>query len=468
LEAFAGPAAEVARSTGADPGDLAREFVTDDAARRHFASDVVPSFCSAIESFWHDKGAALHEVRTRLPGTRALFGGDVGPQASDRLFSSAGLYFDTIVVHDPLLRIVQAPFRPEEQPYYLLKYAITQLLLRDVYLADVWPPIALLVPDRNLFVASPDNDSLHRAGQIDSVLLLNRLYEKTFDDLAEAEAFFFRFSTAEELIREAKQPDLFLFSNDAPHEPGAQLETLVRDGRRLVPREFLPDDPKIRDRDLVWRGIQGRFQQVTDIISVAHANQAHPILTASVSFHWMAMKLELNREFAEAALGLPDIGNLKKTNALLAAPLSWLANVPLDALVELRRRGQLSDLRKLIGGEIDGLSDIPLDDLDRVAREIDHKLAEAIAAHQDKAEALDASFRSDLKIPGLTLLGSVAVALEPGLAPIIPAFLSKLAGIVGVGKLTEIAKASARHFRERKSLGQTPVGILWKARTQKK
>lgn len=467
LEAFAGPAAQVVRRGNAAPGDVARDFVADAAARAAFASEVVPRIREEILSFWRANGSAVQEMRGRLPGARALFGGDIGPQLVDGLFNRAGLYFDTIIVHDPLIRLLQTPFRAEELPYYLLKYGINQLLLKEVYLADIWPPIALLVPDRNLHEDSRENDQLVRVVGIDSLLFLNRLFEKQFGSLAEAEAFFRRFSDAYEVFREAKRADLLVFTGDAVAEPGQQLEALLRDARRLTPLEYLPTDPKQRDLEILWRAIDGRMRQANDLMLAADAITASPLITAPVSFRWLSTKLELNREFAASALGAEGHLDLPKTNALLSEPLDWLANVPLDTLVDLRRRGQLSDIRKQFTEALDGFSGSPVNRLDAVARDIDHGLAVAIAAHQERVKALDASLRTELKIAVPTLIGAVAATLQPGVAALIPDVLKGLAGLVGAANLKDIIKAIAVHYRERKTLGRTPMGILWSARAKK-
>lgn len=464
LESFAGPAAEVARRDNVAPGDIARDFVADTAARRTFASDVVPRIREEITSFWRANGSAIQEMRGRLPGAKALFGGDIGPQIADGLFNRAGLYFDTIIVHDPLSRLLQMPLPAEEQSYYFLKYGVTQLLLKEVYLADVWPPIALLVPEPNLTAESTDNEQLVKVADVDVLLLLNRLFEKHFDTLNEAEAFFRSFSDSEEVFREAKRPDLLVFSGHAASEPGAQLEALLRDSRRLLPSALLPTDPKRRDLEILLTAIHGRLRQAAHVMLVAAADRASPILSAPVSFRWLSAKLELNRELAATALGTAGDMGLPQTNALLSEPLAWLASVPLEALVELRRTGQLSELRKQFADALDGFSGVPVDDLNTVARDIDHRLAGAIAEHQQKVRALDAALRAELTIAVPTLLGAVGATLQPGVVALLPDSLKGLAGFVGAVKLKDIVKVISLYYRERKTLGRTPMGILWSAR----
>lgn len=464
LESFAGPAAEVAKKSKASPGDVARDFVADADARRAFAVDVVPTLRRSITAFWSANHGAVHEMRTRLSGARALFGGDIGPQLADGLFSRAGLYFDTIIVHDPIIRLLRTPFRPEELPYYVLKYGVTQLLQKDVYLADFWPPIALLVPDRNLFEDSKDNEQLIKIAGIDALLLLNRLFERNFDDLNEAQAFFGKFSDAHEVFREAKRADLLVFSSDTPLEPAEQLDALLRDARRLTPLEFLPTDPKRRDLEILWRAIHGRVRQAVDLTLAADSNRASPLITAPVSFRWLRTKLDLNRELAVTALGSADDVSLQRTNALLAKPLDWLANVPLEALIDLRRRGQLSELRRLFGEALQGFSGTSVDGLSTTARNIDHRLAEAIAGHQQSVKELDAAFRSELKLAVPTFLGAVGAVFSPGIVALIPDSVRGFAGLVGATKLSGILKSLSVYLRERKKLGQTPIGILWSAR----
>jgi hypothetical protein len=108
--------------------ELTRDYLRDSGRRNRFRSSLMPDVCRHVMQFWKEKGTRITAAVNSFPGLKARFGGDIGPQRKSQFFEKVGLYFDTIIVPDPLLRIATLPSPAEKnRDYFILKYGIAQV-----------------------------------------------------------------------------------------------------------------------------------------------------------------------------------------------------------------------------------------------------------------------------------------------------------------------------------------------------
>lgn len=442
-------------------GDVARDYLGN-PVRRQLFQEMLPGLCQRVEDFWRDNGVLVNAEVRRLPGLKARFGGDVGPQVSDAVFERAGLYFESILVQDALLNVARLPEEIAKiRDYYFLKYAITHVMLRDVYLTDIYPPIAVLTDH-----AESDTQYIkgfHAAARLDCVLLTNELYEQNFDTFGEVEAFVASFANVQEALNEVQKPELIYFEESAPLDPLGQWDAYamrsqfdLNSQQRLEPRF---DQPKTLLFAMLSRTLQARATMFG-----ASFYEAHPLVVAPVSFHWLHWIINTNNKLASLAPEVVGNSKLSLTNALLSKDLNWLSDVPLAGLVELRRTGRLSELRSVIGQELDRVRNSSEGSLEAVIGQVDYNLSTALQKHQDEIKELDKAFRSELTITGSTLLLSVAAALQPVLAPLAPPLAAALTGAVGTTSLAAMVAATTKHLRGKRLLSKSAIGILWQAK----
>ena len=120
-----------------NPDDIARDFLGDEGWRDRFNQYFMPEIHSRVVDFWQQNNQAVLAEMEKLPGLKARFGGDMGRQRSQKLFERIGIYYDTVVVPDPILRAVTMRGPVKWRDYYTLKYCIAQVLFRDIYLARI-------------------------------------------------------------------------------------------------------------------------------------------------------------------------------------------------------------------------------------------------------------------------------------------------------------------------------------------
>lgn len=453
-----GHLAHEAIKNNVDAGTIARDYLSNTARRQHFQEDL-PRLCQAVEEFWQANRESINANIRTLPGLKARFGGDIGPQTSDSVFQRAGLYFESIIVPDPLLRVARLPDGTvKTRDYYFLKYSIAHVMLKNVYLAEVYPPLAILEGD----VEHEGDNSKKNAtiAELDCVLLTNDLYGKTLENFTEVQDFFAKFGSVREAIAEAQKPELLYWDEDTPSDPLQQWETNIK--RSNIDWK-LQDLPQMRGAGLLLFTILGRMIQANSVMFGASVYDANPLIMAPVSFHWLNWKNRVNRNLIAQNVTPGTDLNLALTNALLSKELKWLTNVPIDALIELRKKGRLSELRSVISQETERLANSRVDNLEAISKQVDYNLLSALEKHQDEIEKLDKTLRSELLFSGPTFLLAVASALQPWF-PVPPQWAIPLGGAIGTTGVMSMISAVNNYLKEKKTLGKTPLGILWQAK----
>jgi hypothetical protein len=445
-------------------GTIARDYLNYPSRRQNFSYGL-PNLCAFIEAFWESNSEAVNAELKRLPGLKARFGGDFGPKASDAVFQRTGLYFDTIVVPDPMLRIAKTPeglFKMRD--YYFIKYGIEQILAKEVYLADVYPPIAVLVADPELSQPNQGFNGLASLAEVDCIALTNELYGERLDDFGEVQSFFSHFGSLREAVEEITQPHLFYWDEYTPLDPVLQMEAFVHGANIDWNLRALPDE--FQGPEYLPFVFLGRMMQINDVLHRSRSQNAHPLVAAPVSFHWLTWKIRANQSLIAKDLGFASDIELGLTNSLLSQNLEWLSNVPLEGLIELRKKGLLTELRALISRELESLTGVDLSNLEAIISQVDYNLSSALRQHQEQVKKLDEEYRMELAVKGPTFLLSIAAALQPSLLPLAPDWAKTLSVIVGTTSLSSVVQATVKYFKERNALGKTPVGLLWHAKEQ--
>lgn len=364
-----GHLADESNRHGVPPDVLAKDYLSDRGRQQEFSKHI-GQITGQINKFWQVNGPWLRGHLRQMPGLKAGLAGDMGPQPSDHVFERAGLYFDTIIVYDPL---VHAATLPSEfllnQDYYLIKYGIIQCQLRDLYLAETTPPIAYLLGDPGMLagpsVTGPEPFEL---AWLDTVMLVNELYDTDFDSFSEVTQYFERFASNEEAVRNLARPEMFVFNPYVDKNPEAQWSF----AQEQLAKDIWPNSRMVQGSraSLVSLVISGRMGQAVDILQRTVQQGFHPLVAAPASYHWLIQKIRLNQRHVSKELGI-DFSTLATTNALLKQKNAWLGNVTLEQLVKLRQRNELGDLRAELNRNFDVLAGASLDTLDSRVIQVD-------------------------------------------------------------------------------------------------
>lgn len=459
IESIFGPLADEARRHAVPADVVAKDFLSDIGRRQRFAGQV-QVICDYIVKFWQNHDPLLRDYLWKIPGLKAGFAGEIGPQVSDRIFERCGLYFDTIVVPDPLLHVAMLSSDVTgRKDYYLIKYGIIQCQLREFYLAESTPPVAYLLGDLGM-LAGPSASGLRpfELANLDSVMLVNELFGTSFDSFDKVIEYFERFATNEEAVRNMVRPELFILESNVEPNPEAQWAAYLEH----MAEDFVPGTMALEGKGAspVGYTLFGRMGTVVDLLIRTAEQGFHPLVAAPVSYHWLTQKIRINQKHVGEGLGI-DFKNLAVTNALLSKEKNWLGNLTLGQLVSLRKRNELADLRAELTRNFELLSQASFNNLDSLMVQVDQNLKSALVRHQEQLKSLDRRLLERLVISVPTLLVSIATALQPTIGAIVPSWIS---GLLGVTSVKDLVTGFVNHARERKVLARSPIGILWSAK----
>jgi hypothetical protein len=444
------------------PDDIARDFLGNDQRRESFNTEFMPEISGRTITFWQKNLDTILTEISHLPGLKARFGGDLGPQNRGKLYQRLGIYFDSIIVPDPLLRSITMPGPNKWRDYYILKFSINLVLSRDAYLADVYPPIAVLVGEKHLVQPSDHFPLLSTHSSFDSIVIANKMFGKDFDTFDEVTQFFSSFNDDKSLIREIADQSIFYLDEDVGRDPMEQLAAVDKEHRIHYNEEDMPEI--MRGPQRIWQFIHMRTMQANELLLQATDMDAHPVIQAPISFHWLATKVKINSEIMSTAVEENLLTQLPLTNGLLGKNLEWLSNVPVADLIRLRNQGFLDELRKIIGKNLTELSNTEIDDLRKVANQVDYNLNTALNQHQEHLQDVHNKALDGMLAATPSLLITVGAALQP-LIGIVPDWISLAIAAVGGGfSLKDVIPKIIQLSKDRRDLGRTPIGILWNAR----
>jgi hypothetical protein len=185
LEKFFGkPFAEM-KKHNITPPQIAEHLASQPKIVESFAADV-EEFIAGIKEFWEYHGPVIEVHLQELQALKSVFGGDIFPSYAENIASSAGLYLDTIILPDPLLRIAGLVGRMKHDQLLSLtvKHALSALQYKDLVLTDLDPPIVVIAPDPS-HVEKPYAPALQFAGEADLVLHSEKVFGRRFADLQE-------------------------------------------------------------------------------------------------------------------------------------------------------------------------------------------------------------------------------------------------------------------------------------------
>src|SRR5262249_48229382 len=149
--------------------------------------------------------------------------------------------------------------------------------------------------------------------------------------------------------------------------------------------------------------------------------------------------------------------------------LTWLGNVPSDALITLRKEGALHELRQVFTS---GIADIEKADAKTYTTTVNGiigSINEAFYKHMENIKKHSSAKKKFLGFdiaPFLVTGGISIAAASTGNIPL--SLISATLGLTGVSNAKDIWKKGSDLLKEGKEINRSPVGILFEARDEKR
>lgn len=422
-------------------------------------AEALPEMVDVVREFWSSVGEAAGYHLQDSQQLKAVFAGDIFPAHWENAVSTAGLYVDTIILPCPITRLgVMLKAAPSAQLIKLVvKHVLNAMTYRDIALADVDPPIAMIVPNPN---DADDDDRKELVVQATPAICAHAgyLFDRTFESIEELREFCIHLKTIEQVGKALKRPDRLIFDTEWGSDPLEQLARSVKENAHF---------PGMNEPNAgyhVFASSIGRMPQALGAQQAAQHFRGSPFINAETS--WLHYTWLLEYQGGRREDDLTSRHSMHVVRALVAEAnnnLEWLGNVPPQTVLDIRRRGLADDLRELLGQGVSNLIGINPDNYFRTADQVVENLNTAFRKHQ---EVLREARNKKLKLYGIevgacTATGAVAVAAALT-GNVTLGAISGVLGVAGLPNLKDIKTKFKQMAAEDKARRESPTGLLFR------
>lgn len=458
---FGGSFSEMKRRS-LSPHDVAARMASTKSTVDAFASEG-EELVAGIRDFWESYGPVVHAHLEDLNCLKSAFGGDIFPSYTSNIACSAGLYMDTIILPDPILRAAR-PFprhvTPQQALYVIAKHALNALTYKELALADVDPPIITIAPSY-LSLEEWRWGYLSTSADADLLEHCSRLFDRKFTGVDDLATFMESLSTPGELDSSVADPERLLFDTDWSGSPKEQFqqyqdETLSR---------FSSDTLKaLNAGQTVQFALRGRMLQINDLLAECAQYRASPLVDAPTSWQYLLWKYEYDRERStELHPATPDVLISKALQAQGSDQLALISDLPAGALIELRQRGALAELREMLRRGISEIDAAAPAALAEVTEAVTANISDALSRHKEELAGLADSKRRFFGMdvtPWIARAGITIAAASTGNVPL--AIIAAASGLAGLPSPKNLWKEGKNLLSKGQELKRSPVGILFR------
>ncbi len=421
-----------------------------------------------LRDFYGEHRIALYRKAKKLGGVKFVTGGQRAfTQSALQGIRISGLYADTQLIPDPVYPFLTGDLR--------LNAVHLQIALDLYYLLQLKPLVDARLPVPPIFVFPSFEQELQRQDPV-TMTGINDLIVRVVGASCPG-----TFTRLEELLEFAhKNEDQFVDAISRARlfvPPGANVDEVI--SPQDAGRRYLSELEGVRDKAtleemkrwplgvLLLNGIAERLNPQYHLFENSDNLEAQPLLTQSTHWYFFekcaeATATELVRKTVLSAQGFASL------RALQDGSLTWLANIPVEGLVDLHRNLEHQAFREELKKFTAQLSAAGPIEIDAAVREVHTGLAFLLSKQQKALR--DIEDRYSPKKWGVFVGGALGVAtgasvlLMPSLAPILGAAVPATAAIGGV---IGIAKEKVGERTEKHRASKTLLGVLATARLKK-
>lgn len=379
------------------------------------------------------------------------------PAEIPEFLKKACLYSDTVILNDHISSWMYdwRKNAPDDLPIFeaVARYAICYLTIKDLFVCDLKPPICTLTPPFTWFLEKSSFENLFTERFEETLLsFASDVFGQIFRSSKELDEFLSKIRDFNDFVSRSQKPEMLIDVYGTPYS--ASIVEDIKHYTRFYYQTEL-SKPEL-------------FKELLNFPATALL----PLMTnGKLTFDFATDRkgywdhlMWLMRKDNEAVFEQLRKRGLSKDalilNALQREDLKWLGNVPLNKVIEFRERGELQDLRDLLGKNVHDIENATDEDFNEVGRQVKYNLEEAFKKHDAEAKSLNEKYKRkyDIDVASLIVSGSLGVvsALYPPLA--------LATGIIGGGSIIATVKDFIEKREKLRELQKKPVAILFDAR----
>ncbi len=442
------------------PADIAWEMSQKKSLVSTFSKG---KFGSHIKEFWQYYGPIVEVHLEDMKCLKAVFGGDIFPSYKENIALKAGLYFDTIVLPDPLLRTALLPkthFKPSLAVYYWAKHALNALQYKNLILADVTPPIVVVVPDIILLYPQ-EMDFLKKISFDDSLLHLEKIFKRSFASITNVDKFLKEKDSIEKLANEIKDQSRVLL--DVEEKDASLVDKLKSMGQ--AKDDFLGEAVLTHAGQQLKMTTFGRMMQANDLLRRAEIYGGTPLIDAPTSWQYLLWKYEYDQ--ARSKELAPEASNLLVAQTLMGEQMMGkipiLKNISEEAIIKLRKEGALQELRDIMRISVDKFQNVSEQEFAKASQEIIANLDSAFTAYKKKINNLSSSKKKffGFDIAPWIVSGTIGIIATTVSNVPVGVLAAKVFGdLIGIRSGRELWAQGKAILDTEKQLKRTPAGII--------
>lgn len=437
------------------------------SSRNHGIFDDFNATAGELEQLYLQNATSVFKIAKSLGGVKVVTGGQrrYGPSAlaATRV---AGLYCDTQLIPDPVYPFFTGNLHLNAMHLQLAIVLFYILPLRPLVDARLPEPPVLIFP--SFEESLEDKDAITQFGIASLVV---KVVAPTCDaNLTTIEELFeFAHKHENSFLDAISRERLFVPPGGNPNSVGTAQEAAsiyLRELKGIRSDDVLSAMERLPRGVLVLNGILERLRPLYHLMENAEELVAQPMLSQGVHWYYFercaqAEALELVNE---RVLSRESLDVLR---ALQDDSLTWLANIPIDGLVDLRRNLEHAELReqlKRCTAQLQLASAAPAE-LDAVIREVRHGLEVMIQRQQKTIKDIEAKYspKKWAAVVGgaLSTTAGASMFFMPALAAasgVTTPVVSVIAGLGGGG--VAYANALVGQVVEKRKARKTLLGLL--------
>ena len=451
------------------PEEIRYQLLSKFTGADHKYSDAVNDAVAELAQFYADNSIPLFQDAKRLGGVKAVSGGQrvFGPSGLTAV-RIAGLYCDTQLIPDPIYPHLASELHLNARHLQLAIDLFHILTLRPLIDARLPEPPVVVFPSFEQQLQS--NDPVTMAGvsaltvkvvapvldatlsTVDELFEYAKTHEQDFCEAVMRERLF---------VPPGVTPGVTMTAQEAARIYLAELEG-IRSTETVETMKRLPTGV------LIMNGILERLSPQYHLLENAGEMVAQPLLSQPVQWHYFERCALANaRQLVEERVLSADAFQVLR--ALQDDSLAWLANVPIEGLVELRQKREHAQLREDLNKCVAQLSDAGRAEIDGVTKEVRHALEVLIQRQQQAMREVQARYATKgwgvVAAAGVGALAGAGLMFMPALAAIV-GVSAPLAGAIGAaaGGIQKLAPELVTRGREAKAVQRSMLGMLAAAR----
>jgi len=361
------------------------------------------------------------------------------------------MYADTILIPDPVLPWVETPRKEERFRDVLFWEQVFILLhLKPLIDAEFTYPAIVVFPSWEKSLEAQDPQT--REGQLSLVTaVLGDSLGHSFQNYRELVDFSHQHST--EFLQGVDKNRLLIGPGGDLGEPlNVSIQRYKDDIKTWRSTEYQNLAEKSPDSLVALLALTERIGPLYHLFENAEELVANPMFSLPVHWHYYSLCTQFFQHRLEK-LSLLDARSVAEIRSLGAQQLRWLGDIPIEAIVELRKRGENEQFRKHLRQYTERLHEATLQDLNQVAAEVSRGIASVLIEHQNEIRRIQEKY--DRKAIHTALIAGVT-----GAALLFPALALLLGGAAVLAPTGKFTWDTISRTLEKRQTSRSLMGVL--------